>query len=854
MVTIRVPMLGLLFCACILTAALLARAYSGNPHGKSIRVTCSKCHASGKFVPIKSSPDFDHATAGFPLKGMHAGIYCRVCHSTLVFSNVGTQCADCHADIHRRQLGADCADCHSPRGWREITRSTDRHTNRFPLLGAHAAVECESCHTGAAVGQFRGLRTDCDSCHHSDYLNAVSVDHQAGGFSLNCETCHSVDNWFSNFNHDSSTGFVLSGAHSTLDCRECHTNLIFQGTSSDCYSCHSNDYNNTSDPNHAAAGYSHDCTQCHTTSNWSSADFSHNETSFPLTGAHTTLGCQACHSSGQYAGLPSDCYACHSNDYNSTSDPNHAAAGFSHDCAQCHTTSGWGGADFNHNETGFSLTGAHTSLGCQACHSSGQYAGLPSDCYSCHANDYNSTSDPNHAAAGYSHDCTQCHTTSNWDSEDIDHSETGFSLTGAHTSLGCQACHSSGQYAGMPSDCYSCHSNNYNSTSDPNHAAAGYSHECTQCHTTSGWSSGNFSHNETSFPLTGAHTTLGCQACHSSGQYNGLPSDCYSCHSNDFNSTSDPGHAAAGFSHYCTQCHTTTRWSGANFNHNVTDFPLTGAHTALGCQACHSSGQYAGMPSNCYSCHSDNYNSTSDPNHVAAGYSQDCMQCHTTSGWGGASFNHSETSFPLTGAHTALGCQACHSSGQYNGLPSDCYSCHSNDYNSTSDPNHAAAGFPQNCTQCHTTSGWSGADFSHNQTSFPLTGAHTALGCQACHSSGQYAGLPSDCYSCHSNDYNGTSDPNHAAAGFPHNCTQCHTTSGWSGASFTHSSFPIYSGRHSSAWSACSDCHTNPSNFAVFSCTTCHGRTSTDSHHGGVSGYVYNSANCYACHPNGRAD
>jgi hypothetical protein len=42
----------------------------------------------------------------------------------------------------------------------------------------------------------------------------------------------------------------------------------------------------------------------------------------------------------------------------------------------------------------------------------------------------------------------------------------------------------------------------------------------------------------------------------------------------------------------------------------------------------------------------------------------------------------------------------------------------------------------------------------------------------------------------------------------------------------------------------------------VFSCITCHehDKTSTDSEHRGVSNYVYNSANCYACHPTGRSD
>jgi hypothetical protein len=377
-------LLGMLLGACVLLAAFQGPVRGGSPHGSSIKMACSKCHASGKFIPIRPSPDFDHGSTGFSLEGMHAGLYCRDCHSSLVFSDIGTECSDCHADIHRRRLGADCAGCHTIRGWDNITRNVGGHTDRFPLLGAHVALECESCHTSAAVGQFRGLRTDCDSCHHNDYLNAESVDHAAAGFSLNCELCHGMDGWLSRFNHGGVTGFALSGAHALLDCRDCHTNLVFEGTPADCYTCHSEEYNNTTDPGHIAAGFSRDCSQCHTASTWVNAFFDHNGTLLPLTGAHVQLDCRACHSSGQYAGLASDCYACHSQDYNNTTDPAHIAAGFPLDCSECHTTSVWNGAEFAHDI--FPIY-------------SGEHAGEWAACSDCHPNPDN-----------YSvYSCTLCH-------------------------------------------------------------------------------------------------------------------------------------------------------------------------------------------------------------------------------------------------------------------------------------------------------------------------------------------------------------------------------------------------------------------------------------------------------------
>jgi nitrate/TMAO reductase-like tetraheme cytochrome c subunit len=164
------------------------------------------------------------------------------------------------------------------------------------------------------------------------------------------------------------------------------------------------------------------------------------------------------------------------------------------------------------------------------------------------------------------------------------------------------------------------------------------------------------------------------------------------------------------------------------------------------------------------------------------------------------------------------------------------------------------ANFPQDCSICHNTSAWTPASFNHALTRFPLTGAHISVACTSCHSNGVYAGTPTDCYSCHSREYTTTTDPNHVAAGFPRDCSTCHSTAAWTGATFTHAQFPIYSGTHAGRWSSCGDCHTNSSNYAVFSCTTsCHDKTATDSNHRGVSGYVYNSANCYSCHPSGRA-
>ena len=131
---------------------------------------------------------------------------------------------------------------------------------------------------------------------------------------------------------------------------------------------------------------------------------------------------------------------------------------------------------------------------------------------------------------------------------------------------------------------------------------------------------------------------------------------------------------------------------------------------------------------------------------------------------------------------------------------------------------------------------------------FPLTGAHTTVACANCHVGGKYVGTPTDCYSCHKAQYAATTNPNHTAAGFPTTCQTCHTTTSFAGATFNHTWFPS---NHNGAAGVCSTCHTNPSDYSVFLCTGCHAKAATDSRHSGRTGYVYNSANCYACHPRG---
>ena len=764
-----------------------APAYGGtrSPHG-NLPTPCQNCHTVSGWTPIRSVPEFDHNQTRYPLRGMHEAVTCTECHTKPVFTNVGHKCADCHADVHRRQLGATCEQCHTVRGWQVSIQQIQQHNNRFPLTGAHAAVDCDSCHKGAANSKFKTMPTDCYSCHSAEYQATKNPNHVAGKFSTTCEQCHGTDNWLSaRFDH-SSVGFPLSGAHAVppRQCADCHINNNYNLTSTTCITCHLKDFQGTTNPNHVAATFPQNCAECHTVVAWSPASFNHSMVNFPLTGAHTVppRQCSDCHVNNNYNLTSITCISCHQKDFQNTTNPNHVQAGFAQTCELCHNTAGWQPARFDHSKSGFPLTGSHNAppRQCTDCHINNNYNITNTTCISCHQTDYNNATTPV-PHAGFPTTCASCHDTVIWTDGKFDHSTTGFTLTGMHT---------------VP----------------PRH--------CTDCHVNNNYSL----------------TSTACVTCH-------LP---------DYKGTTNPNHVTANFPQTCDSCHNTSTWLNAIFNHNSTGFPLTGSHTVppRQCTDCHVNNNYNLTSTACLSCHQKDYNNALSPvNHVAAGFPTTCESCHDTVLWVDGKFNHASTGFALTGAHVPLQCSQCHISGNYSLNSTACVTCHLKEFQSTTNPKHVQVGFPQQCDLCHTTTAWIPASFNHNNTPFPLTGAHTTVPCANCHVNNNYTTVPTDCYSCHKTDYQNTTNPNHTAAGFPTTCQTCHTTTAWTGATFNHTWFPT---GHGSANGLCATCHTNPSDYSVFSCTGCHTKTQTDQNHQGVRNYVYSSPNCYQCHPSGQ--
>jgi nitrate/TMAO reductase-like tetraheme cytochrome c subunit len=381
-----------------------------------------------------------------------------------------------------------------------------------------------------------------------------------GDADLDCASCHAEapggrDRVGAGFDH-ATTGFPLEGAHTATACRDCHDDPVFAHVGIACADCHA-------DPHRGRLGPS--CDDCHHPGGWIDREDQrrqHDGTALPLTGAHASVDCEACHSgpvSTFYVGTPTDCYACHAATYEATTAPPHLSGGLGTDCLQCHTvySTGWSGGDFRHPAS-FPLTHGHAIADCNACHTGG-FAGTPTDCIACHQADYDRTTDPDHALAGFPTDCRVCHNTRTWDDATMDHDATAFPLTGSHRGVDCLSCHATG-YQGTPTDCYACHQARYDATTEPPHATSGFNTDCAACHTTTDWEPSTWDH-DVIFPIySGRHRDEwnACIDCHV------VPTDyrqfeCILCHEHNNQTDVDNDHSEVRDYEYlsrrCYECH-----------------------------------------------------------------------------------------------------------------------------------------------------------------------------------------------------------------------------------------------------------------------------------------------------------
>jgi len=376
---------------------------------------CTLCHQGDDWHSIREDFAFDHlAETGVPLNGAHSVAECLRCHNdrgpVALFAERG--CVGCHEDVHRGQMGSDCTSCHGESSWRPEGQIALHAATRLPLAGAHAALQCWVCHTGASVGNFRNVDPSCITCHREDYEGTTAPDHLAAGYPVTCQDCHGfvAFDQAAIFNHAGITSNCvechLSDYQRTTDpdheaqmfplsCEDCHSSFTswrgaaftHAGITTNCAECHLSDYQRTTDPDHEAQMFPLSCEDCHSGFNtWSGASFSH-------------------------AGITGNCVECHLTNYQTSQNPRHAAAGFGMTCESCHaSTTDWHAGRYDGHRFPI-YSGAHRNFDCTQCHLQNTNYDVFS-CTHCHTHRQSAMASQHSGVGGYvweSNHCYDCH-------------------------------------------------------------------------------------------------------------------------------------------------------------------------------------------------------------------------------------------------------------------------------------------------------------------------------------------------------------------------------------------------------------------------------------------------------------
>lgn len=449
-------------------------------------------------------------------------------------------------------------------------------------------------------------------------------------------------------------------------------------------------------------------------------------------------------------------------------------------------------------------------------------------------------------------------------------------LTSSHSELegmsNCTKCHDIGKKV-PDTKCLSCHDEIQDLVSNERgyHASQEVSNmQCIDCHSEHHgrkfemirFDTETFDHKLTSYELEGKHAQIDCRQCHKpdnildadlknrTDTWLGLEGECLTCHSDYHQETLGPD---------CASCHDFEAFRPApGFDHNDTQYALEGKHRNVECLECHPiktrNGHefqvFAGLTFNdCINCHTDPHNSLPG----------NCNSCHTVEGFdifkGQQVFDHSITSFNLSGAHRSVSCFDCHKSGlevssvfqDQTGIAEDnCVSCHEDIHEGK---------FGVDCAQCHNVNSFlelnAGMEFDHSLTDYPLEGMHQTIECSQCHIESFTQPIDfSYCRNCHDDYHEGQFVED---SGLIEDCSSCHSVA--EPFSFTSyglrehadSDFPLV-GAHVAT--PCFACHLDESSdewqFSNLGrlCVDCH----EDIHKAFISESYYPGQDCRVCH------
>ncbi len=491
--------------------------------------------------------------------------------------------------------------------------------------------------------------------------------------------------YFSTLSYSQISPGDLVEAHAHLEgmsnCTECHV-LGDKVTNEKCLDCHVEIKNLISQNK----GYhvsdevkGKECASCHNDHHgrnfeivrFKKDSFDHNLTGYELLGKHKEIKCEDCHKEdlikdekikekqGTYLGLGNECLDCHT-DYHQGS--------LSNNCTDCHNHQAFKPIlDFDHGKTKFALKGKHNEVDCIECHKkevrNGQdfqaFTGLKfTKCTDCHKDIHENK---------FGQNCTECHSENSFREvkkmTNFDHDLTNYPLLGKHQKVDCKECHKTNYTKAIAyKQCTDCHKDDHKNELDIN----GKDPDCSECHSVNGFTPSSYSieqHNQSEFALNGAHLATPCFSCHlknESWHFRQIGLKCVDCHDNIHKDL-------IGDKFYpeqnCKTCHNENQWKNVQFDHNLTDFKLLGAHKNQDCRACHFtenengtfSQNFSDFTNNCTDCHKDIHFKQFDKAGIT-----DCTRCHNSESFKINNFDHEKTLFPLNGAHEKVSCKECH--------------------------------------------------------------------------------------------------------------------------------------------------------------------------------------------------
>src|SRR3984957_1500975 len=450
----------------------------------------------------------------------------------------------------------------------------------------------------------------------------------------------------------------------------------------------------------------------------------------------------------------------------------------------------------------------------------------------------------------------------------FDHLSTGFELDGVHRDLPCEQCHLNAVFKGTPKNCGTCHITGsvYNATpKTQTHIQS--SNNCAACHDTISFRPDvHFDHREVMGSCVSCHngtiaqgkdpkihpqTSDACDACHTVMSWNppkavdhtqiplAVQGFCIICHNGTSATGQNKGHLVTSLE--CGDCHLTTTWLGANFDH-------TGIRT--GCFSCHNGTKAVGKQGNhmptsnlCENCHTTGIG-TATPNWVPSAFDhtqmsvQTCATCHSgtvkisTGFVSGSPSNHvplvpaapdcgvchgntpaAETWTVLAASiptlHSGLNvnnCLLCHAGQTFAGVPAPYIPMSISGISPTKKtplaPPHIPILTGTDCSVCH--------GYAYNAGAFgPATAmsaaTHKAVSatCDVCHDTGKsfYTGSGTPLQVRPANHINST-DPRMATG----DCSLCHETNDWGSTALPSGHMPNPTDL------ACSTCHASAPN------------------------------------------